>query len=132
MTFVSCEIPGKTFLSDFKCLDTTTPGMEVFMVFMLSYLCNDIVSSYRIWSGKAFAENAIHHSIGILGVASALAIGRIVGVVASCLMLTEVSTLFLNNMFIFKLVNIEKEYPRFLSINSLLLGLTFLITRIVF
>ena len=101
-------------------------------MYTFSYLTSDLVSAYKIWDGKAYIETFIHHSIGLFGIISMLNIGRIVGVICSCLMLTEISTIFLNVMFIMKLLEIDEKYSRFNTVNSLMLVTTFFLGRIVF
>jgi len=41
MVLVSCRLPGKTFFSEFECLDYTSPMMELLMLISLSYFLND-------------------------------------------------------------------------------------------
>ena len=74
----------------------------------------------------------MHHMIGLLGIVSALAIGRIVGVIAVSIMATELSTIFLNFMFLLKLRKLQDIYYRFNQINSFLLVFTFFLSRIVY
>ena len=53
MTFVSCQIPGETFFTNFECLDNTTPAMEVALTISLSYFVQDCLSVKAIFgAGK--------------------------------------------------------------------------------
>jgi hypothetical protein len=132
MTFVSCVKPGKTFLTDELCFDSTSAGMELSLTITMAYLAMDSVSGYFLFTYKSWLESFFHHMIGIVGIISMLAIGRVVGVISCCLMVLELSTIFLNNIFILKLNDQTDEYPRYLMFNSVMVVVSFFVLRIVF
>jgi len=77
--------------------------MELFMVIHLSYFINDIFCLEPIYgTGRLTRETQIHHLVGIIGLGSAIFLGRIIGIIALSLMITELSTIFLNNRSIMK------------------------------
>lgn len=135
MVLVSCTLPGKTFFTEFECLDYTSPMMEFFLIMSLSYFINDGLSLRTVF-GKNSRTNItyMHHGICMVGVMSALIIGRAVGVVIQCIFITEVSTIFVNFRYIMKDLKIdrsEKWAPRFFW-NGLMLNITFFFFRVVF
>lgn len=75
-----------------------------------------------------------HHAIGLFGILSAMTIGRIVGVIAMCLMVTELSSIFLNLRSIMKEFNLDQDpkYMKCYTINGLVLVFTFFVIRIIF
>jgi hypothetical protein len=80
------------------CLDYTSGGMEVGMMVSLSYFICDFISVKIIFKkGRMVIETFCHHIIAIVGIFSALVIGRVVGPLVICLLITEISTIFLNN-----------------------------------
>ena len=103
LTFVSCKIPKKTFLTDPQCLDYTSGGMEIGMMISLSYFICDFISVKMIFvKGRMVMETFFHHLIAVIGILSALAIGRCIGPIMISLLITEISTIFLNNRSIMK------------------------------
>ena len=135
MTLISCSSPGKTFYTDKACLDCTSPGMELIITAHISYFINDIISLKPIFgNGRLTNESSVHHAVGIVGLLSALLLGRIVGVFAICLMITELSTIFLNNRSIMKELSIidDPKYATFYFYNAVTLVITFFISRIVY
>jgi hypothetical protein len=108
MTFVSCDLPGSTFFTEYECFDQTSAGMEIFMLISLSYFVQDTINVRKIFKkGRTVMETYAHHIIGIVSILSALMIGRVVGVIVISLLITEISTIFLNNRHIMKHKNME-------------------------
>ena len=106
---VSCPIPGKTFFTEFECLDSTSGAMEFALAMSLSYFVADAVGlRYCFGPEEKIALTVIHHCICITGVLSALFIGRAVGVVIQCVFITEVSTLFVNNCYFISELGLSK------------------------
>ena len=105
---MSCELPGKTMFTEFECLNYTSPAMEFYLLVSLSYFINDGLS-LRMVFGKSGRVNLtyFHHAICIVGVMSALIIGRAVGVVIQSIFITEISTIFVNFRFIMKDLRID-------------------------
>ena len=135
MVWVSCRFPGKTMFSEFECLNYTSPAMEMYLLISLSYFVNDGLS-LRMVFGKNGRTNLtyFHHGICIVGVVSALVIGRAVGVVIQSIFITEISTIFVNFRFIMKDLKIDKSdkyAPKFFW-NGLILNITFFIFRVIF
>ena len=111
MTFVSCDLPGTTFFTEYECFDQTSAGMEISMLISLSYFIQDIINVRKIFKkGRMVIETYVHHSIGIVSILSALMIGRVVGVIVISLLITEISTIFLNNRHIMKSKDMEQSW----------------------
>lgn len=107
--------------------------MQVGMMIPLSYLLSDMVLSKTVFGlGRAFNEIVVHHVIGLVGLVSALFIGRIVAVIAMCLLITEISTIFLNNRHILKDTNTIDKYTKFHFWNGIFLLLSFFLARVLF
>jgi hypothetical protein len=135
MTLISCNIPGKTYYTEKICLDFTSPGMELIITAHLSYFLNDIFSLRPIFGNvRLTKESFVHHMVGIIGLLSALILGRIVGVLAICIMITELSTIFLNNRSIMKELSIldDPNHAKFFLYNGVMLVITFFLSRIVY
>lgn len=133
MTFISCRLPGETFFSNVECLDATSAGMEVNFLISLSYLVGDMMYVKAIFGpGSTTTETCIHHVVGIIGFLSALILKRLVGVIAMSILMTELSTIFLNVMLSMRLLDKIKSNPTFFKINSLFLGVSFFASRIVY
>ena len=101
----------------------------------MSYLINDLIScSIYLKKTRMFQETIFHHMIGIISIFSALYIGRAVGVFALCLMITELSTIFLNIRSIYKDLNLDEDekYKKLFILNGYLLIFSFFFTRIIF
>lgn len=78
------------------------------MLVSLSYFVQDSINVKSIFKkGRVVIETYVHHFIGILSIISALIIGRVVGVFVISLLITEISTIFLNNRHIMK--ELDKE-----------------------
>ena len=133
MTLVSCPLPGKTFFTSFTCFNTTSAGMELGMMITTTYLIQDMIS-VRISFGKGKGTNEVffHHIIGLIGLISGLCIGKAVGVIVICLLITEISTIFLNNRNILKELNLIDRKKCFNYYNGILLLSTFFLFRVVF
>ena len=133
MTFVSCPLPGKTYFDSFTCLNYCSPGMQVGMLITLSYLISDMVlAKVAFGPGNTFNETLFHHIIGLIGLVSALVIGRIVAVIAICLLIAEISTIFLNNRHILKELDLIEKHDKFHFWNGITLILSFFFIRVVF
>ena len=133
MTLISCDMPGKTFLTEYTCFDQTSAGMEICMVISLSYFIMDVISVRSIFiKGRVVLETYAHHSIGIVGILSALVIGRVVGVIVISLLITEISTIFLNNRHIMKELDLSEKYKTLFKMNGYSLLVSFFLCRIVF
>ena len=133
MVFVSCDIPGESIFTEARCLDITSPAMEIGFILTFSYLSMDLISSKIIWpKWHEYREVFLHHMIGVLGIIASLEIGRIVGSIAMSIILTEISTLFLNVMHIMRLLNLTERYPRSFAVNSGLLVSSFFLSRVIF
>lgn len=73
MTFISCDLPGKTFFTEYQCLDQTSAGMEICLLLSLSYFINDIINVRIIFvKGRMVLETYAHHTLGIVGIFSAI------------------------------------------------------------
>ena len=132
MTFISCKIPKQTFLTDYRCLDYTSGGMEVGMMISLAYFICDFISVKLIFvKGRMVLETFLHHMIAITGICSALVIGRCLGPIMISLLITEISTIFLNNRFIMKEVSYDEKSILFKA-NGIALIISFFISRILF
>ena len=108
MVLVSCELPGKTFFSEYECLNYTSPMMEFLLLMSLSYFINDgLTLRYIFGNNSRTNQTYIHHLICIIGVSAALVIGRAVGVVIQCIFITEISTVFVNFRYIMKDLRVE-------------------------
>lgn len=141
MTFISCpsdlvsDKKGYTFFTNYECLDFTSPGMELAMTFSLAYFLVDSVATRLAFGPGHFTNQSIlHHVIGILGFGSAILIGRAVGVFALALMITELSTIFLNNRSVMKELDMDNEdkYKSLYEWNGISLVCSFFLSRIVF
>ena len=90
--------------------------------------------SVRIVFGKGKATNEIffHHIIGLIGLISGLCIGKAVGIIVICLLITEISTIFLNNRNILKELDIVQKKKRFNFWNGVLLLATFFLQELYF
>ena len=107
--------------------------MELGMAVTTSYLVQDMVSvRYCFGRGRQTNETYLHHIIGLIGLISGLTIGRVVGVIVVCLLITEVSTIFLNNRNIMKELGTIESNKRFNYWNGIFLLGTFFLLRIVF
>ena len=135
MILVSCPLPGKTFFTEFECLDNTSGAMEFFLATSLSYFVADAVGlRYCFGPEEKIALTVIHHCICITGVLSALFIGRAVGVVIQCVFITEVSTLFVNNCFFIDELGLTKtkKWAPWYKCNGILVLITFFMWRVCF
>lgn len=77
-------------------------------------------------------ETLAHHGIGIIGIVAALWIGQMVGVINQAFLVTEISTIFLDIMFILKILKLEDDQQKLKKINALLLMASFVISRIFY
>ena len=133
MTFASCEKEGATPFDDPECLDDTSAGMELCFLVSLSYFFMDILTlNYIFGMGRLTRETLAHHLIGVFGIVSALVLGRVVGTLAMCLMLTELSTIFLNVRAIMKYVGLDVSKPKLYLYNGLVLIISLFLCRVVF
>ena len=140
VTFFSCPCDsndqnGYTFFTNEKCLDFTSPGMEVAMTFSVGYFILDCITVKQIFgSGRLTYETIFHHLIGIVGLTSAILIGRACGILAMSLMITEISTIFLNVRSIMKELNIDddEKYKTIFVTNGICLMISFFLSRIIF
>jgi hypothetical protein len=87
---------------------------------------------YCFGRGRQTNETYFHHIIGLIGLISGLSIGKVVGVIVVCLLITEVSTIFLNNRNILKELGQLETRQKFNYYNGIFLISTFFILRIVF
>lgn len=93
----------------------------------------DLISSKIIYpKWKDFRETFFHHFVGLIGLVSLLIVGRVVGSIAIVMLVAETSTLFLNNMYFLRLLELRDSYPRLNTINGLLLIIFFCISRVIF
>ena len=101
------------------------------MLLSLSYFIQDSINVRRIFKkGRVVIETYVHHSIGIVSILSALMIGRVVGVIVISLLITEISTIFLNNRHIMKEKDMEQS--KMFVANGYALIASFFIARIMF
>lgn len=127
---ISCYIPGESFLTNELCYNYTSPGMQLFLMFSLSYFVSDLYCSYVVFGRGAFRDTCIHHCISFTGTLSTLILGRYVGVVSMNLLFSEISTVFLNFVFITKGLDAEEYNKVQTNINSLCLLVLFCLVRI--
>jgi hypothetical protein len=81
--------------------------------------------------GRMVLETFFHHMIAIIGISSALVIGRCVGPIMISLLITEISTIFLNNRSIMKEISYDEKSLLFRA-NGILLITSFFVSRILF
>lgn len=101
----------------------------------MAYLMQDMISVKPIFgAGRVVVETMIHHVIGLVGIISALVIGRIVGVIAGCLLFTEISTIFLNYRCILKELGLSEkpDYKFKNQLNGYFLMGSYFLARVVF
>jgi hypothetical protein len=132
IVFSSCEKPRTNFFNNNECFDITTPGMQLALVFSLAYLVSDLLTSYMVFGPKNFMETAIHHGAGFISIPCALIIGKHLGAMNECFLFTEFSTIFLNFMWILKLTGYEENHTKLKMVNSLMLVLSFVGSRMIF
>lgn len=133
MTFVSCEKEGVTPFDDPECLDTTSAGMELSFVMSLSYFFMDCLTlNYIFGMGRLTRETLAHHLIGVFGIVSALSLGRVIGIIGMCLLVTEISTIFLDIRACMKFVGLDSKNPKLFLANGIVLILSFFFSRVVF
>lgn len=77
-------------------------------------------------------EAYIHHAISISALIGGMIIGRWIGTIVSAMMLTELSTIFLDIRAIMRELKIDQKHERCFIINGLLLVFSFFITRVFF
>jgi len=99
-------------------------------VFSLAYLVQDLINSTIVFGHNN--ETLAHHTIGFISIPAALWIGQMVGVLNEAFLVTEISTIFLDIMFIMKILKLEEGHPKIRACNSLLLMLSFILSRIVY
>ena len=63
-------------------------------------------------------ETLAHHGIGIIGIVAALWIGQMVGVINQAFLVTEISTIFLDIMFILKILKLEDDQQKLKKITT--------------
>ena len=98
----------------------------------LSYFMCDFISVKIIFvKGRMVLETFFHHMIAIVGICSALIIGRCLGPIMISLLITEISTIFLNNRSIMKEISFDEKNIIF-NVNGLALISSFFVSRILF
>ena len=75
-------------------------------------------------------ETQMHHTIGIVGIVCAMWIGRVAGPLVLSLMITEISTPFVNVRGVLKELSADKSYERLFHYNGVLLITSFFFSRI--
>lgn len=106
--------------------------MQLSLVFSLGYLVSDLLTSYMVFGPKNFMETAIHHGAGFIAIPTALYLGKHLGTMNECFLFTELSTVFLNFMWILKLTGNEEKHSKLKMVNSLMLVLSFVGSRMLF
>lgn len=82
MVLLSCPLPAKTMFTEEYCFNYTSPAMELYLLFSLSYFINDGLSLKMVFGvNSRTGLTYFHHAICIIGVMAALLIGRAVGIV---------------------------------------------------
>lgn len=108
--------------------------MQIYFVLSLAYFLNDCLTVKTIFAGmpKMIKETYMHHGISIFALAGGIMIGRFIGVIVGCQMLTEFSTTFLNIRSIMKETGADKRNTKCFLYNGYLLVLSFFLCRVVF
>ena len=125
----SCPIPGKTYLTHDACFNLTTPAILMWVTGTGAYLFCDGIDVYRVWGMNK--EMIAHHILGIMGTIFTAWIGVYIGMISEAMLVTELSSIFLNIMFQMKILKKEEANPKMKKYNSLSLMITFVGTRII-
>jgi len=101
------------------------------MIF-LGYLTVDFFVCYYLIADKSAGaiENYLHHVIGVVGIFSALIVGRMILSLSNATCMTEISTPFVSIRGI--LSQHKKTNGTFYIVNGLLMTLSFFLCRCVF
>lgn len=127
-------MPGNNFVTSDVCFDQTSAALQIYFMISLAYFVNDLITLKPIHGNESrmIRETQFHHIMSIAALTGSILIGRWVGIIVANLMLTELSTIFLDVRSIMKELAVDDKYNKCFIVNGILLLLSFFLTRVIF